>query len=391
MSSSHSVLSNILAPLFLVLATFTVLFTALPFAEALQVSPASYTVIDTQMDHSYAVQVTNDQTYPVRVTFQAEDDAVQLRLPAQLELSAGETRSVVFGVQAAQVEPGYHETRVLIESRAEGEATVRASAAVAHVVRVRIPLEGTHLEASLHFSAASVGEPILFTVPLENIGTQRVDVAHVTLTINGELLEAPAMSLLPGERKNIVVSWTPPEARTYPLLVQVEYGEQSISLDSEVVVGHLSARIVGAKPGAFALGELFGITVLVNNEWGAVLPVHVVAKIAQGSIIHSGESTTVLAPAASTVQIPVYLASNDLKPGLANISLEAHYGQRVSTEEYEAVVSISSIKLLGEGVESESETSWNLQVSRTYIALVLALIVVAACAIYIRKHYKRRS
>lgn len=353
---------------------------------ALQVSPASYRLSTSPQEQSYALSVTNDAPTAVLVKFVIEGEfADDISLPASVEIPAGESRSVVVSVAYKQRQPGYLESRILVEAKPLSLGTVTATAAVAHVMRLQTPLAGKHLDASLQFSAASVGQEVLFTIPVRNIGSEPIDAVRLELTVADETLQTTAQPLSVGEERNIVLSWTPQQTGEYPLSATVFYDGKKTEVSGSVTVGVLAAHIVGVEPGVFRLGDLFSLGVLVENEWGAVLPLRASAIMSQNSMVVRGESTTVLAGGGSTVRVPVFLPSAGLKPGEANLTVAVQYAQQQVEHNYTAIIGLDSLRLvsISQSDSSSTKQSWLV------LTVLLGVCLFAYGIIYLKKHHGR--
>jgi len=321
-----------------ILLTATLLFLlVLPAAAALQVSPATKSVVlSNGTDTSYALRIINDQHANLSVSIAAEGELASdvALVPSSFALPAGQAeRSVTVNVAVpatAGLAPGDHPVSLRVSALpAGGGGQFGSGIALVHTLVLLKPYEGAYLAGTLRAEGAG---PVAFTLSLSNKG-HAPTVADGTLAIDGPeglsgsvpLGNAALAGLSDGK---LAGSWAPGALAPghYAADATVSYddpvrGAVSASFPSSFVVGHPVAGFAAFRPRLVA-GAIARLDLPVTLDWDVPIDAYADVTLLDAenrSVAETTTSTETLDP-ATTVRLSAFLKTSAAS---GNYSLQA--------------------------------------------------------------------
>jgi hypothetical protein len=310
-------------------AYLLLLLMCMPASLALMVSPASHNVWHHQGSDNYTLTLINDDGRDSAVIiFTTGPD--EITVPTNITLAAGETKSIPVGiVMPRSTLPGVRESTVIIQSLPQSNGMVGAAVAVAHVVRIRTPSQGSFVEAQIMTATASVARPTPITVSLTNVGTETIRSARAQVLILplNQTLSSAMIALAPGETKDVQLDWIPAQTGSYELQATIFYDGKEDTISQSIIVGNLSISVGTPEFGDFRIGEVFRVRLNLTNEWGAPLHTTVNLQLSQNGVTYTDSRAVAMQPGIAT-SFDGFIDTANMSIGKAQLIVQLRYADK---------------------------------------------------------------
>ncbi|MDI6738277.1 MAG: hypothetical protein QME12_07245, partial [Nanoarchaeota archaeon] len=320
----------------------------LPLASALGVSPARRT-IDFQQgaEHEMGFDIINDQQKDIKVILSIEGDAkgADIFMKGQIiEIKENEPRKHVdykLKLPKQFDTPGTKEIRISItempDEKSDKPISVGAMIGVITQVRIRVPAEGKYLSIEgMEVSEGSPGEYITFLLPVNSLGTERINKAKANITILGPTNEPIATvqtqeeSLEPMKRTILKAVWPANvNAGKYFAVAEVSYDEKKAKAEKVFNVGDAGIEILGIDTKAFQLGGIAKLDVKLRSTWNEILTVFgelFIKDTNMDQVAHVKTPTGNLEPGKEQT-LTAYWDTAGVEEGKYYIALRVNYGE----------------------------------------------------------------
>ena len=344
----------------------------------------------TEAKGEFSVVNTENTDMEVVILVQGEFNQSVSLSEVSFKLGAKEqAKSVSYTLKMpSTLSPGNHRTEIvavqLPKKLPNGDAFVGSSVGVATQLDIFVPYPGKYAEASL--SVLGESGKLTFVAPVYSRGKNDLAKVYMIVDIYGALNEkiasvhSESVSVLSGERKDVVASW---EANVtsgnYRAVATIVYDEETLSIEKEFSVGIPKISLENVEVNDFSLGGIAKFEYLVDNQWSQPLT-DVYAQMLiyneKGEAIADFKSQTYnLEPLKKSVMV-AFWDSAGARVGEYTSSVILHFAKQSLQHEFKLKVSEDNIEVIGAGyVISQAKTGGNN--SLTVILIVVIAVLVA--------------
>jgi hypothetical protein len=240
------------------------------------------------------------------------------------------------------------------------EAFVGATVGVATQIYVNVPYPGKYAESALNIIGPEADGKITFVMPVLSRG--KLDLVRVrgsvdiftSLNEKIETLNTNEVSILSGERDEIVVEWDTSSVAPgpYRAVATVIYDEDTLTLEKDFNVGKKILEVQQIEVNDFSLGEIAKFELLVENKWSEVISgAYAQMQIFNddGEVMADFKSATYDISPLEKVLMVAFWDSGGVSTGKYDSSLFLRYGGQSAQQDLQLDVSENEINIIGVG------------------------------------------
>lgn len=288
--------------------------------------------------------------------------------------------------------PGEHTLKLIVRQfppDAEiGEgATVSANLAVISQIIVKVPYPGKYAEGRLFVTGSEIdGQPVKFTVNIQNFGTEDIADAHAKIEIFspswekiGEV-ETKSIAIKSKEESKVEAQWvTDVEKGTYRAVATVYFDDNEFKLEQLFDLGTFMIDVSDISVKQFRLGDVAKFDIILFNSWNTEIKdvyVDMMVEDSNGKSMTESKTAAVDIPAHQGEQLEAYWYTEGVAPGIYKVKLIVHYAGKITQKEYDFEVSTNSITQLGvTGQAITAEKKEEITSQGVIILLILIVLV----------------
>ncbi len=306
----------------------------LPMAGAIGIAPSrSEHIVSHGATLDIRFKVLNEGGSPLKAVLSADGPLAEHITFAKSTVSfrQGETEKWVSAglVVPPALEPGSHESRIIVRAAPVGEGTFSVSLGVGHTLTVFVEYPDEYLEYDHQIYDLNPGKKGLLELWLTNRGALPVD-AEVEMQAGlldggqiGDSFSQSALVPVRGEHR-AQFFWAPPSFGDYLLEGSVSYAETTDTFSIPFRVGKPRLVPVSVELREVPLGEILPLTLNVISNWnlemeGAYAEVWLLDG--ERTILETLSQSEDIRPARE-VEFPIYIDTTGLAYGLYTLKLE---------------------------------------------------------------------
>ena len=332
-----------------------------PTAFSLGITPGRTTIDFTpNADREFNFKVINNEyrDLSVMLLVQGElEDTITLHQEIITFTSEEYSKSFTFDINLpAKLEtPGIHEASIIaveLPEDYEGQTSVRATAAVAMQLRVKVPYPGKYLEAKLDIETKD--NKTLFFVSASNLGTDNIQRAKATIDIydpeNKKVatVETTERSIRSKQRVDLVGSAALTKG-AYKAVMNLTYDEHSLIQEKEFKIGDLWIDVREIFVRNFRLGEIAKFNILVESVWNELIQdvyAQLIMKTKDDDIVADIKSPSFdIKPNERTTTF-AYWDTEDIGEGVYYGKVILHYEGKTTEKALRTYVSLDGIEVI---------------------------------------------
>ncbi len=334
-----------------------------------------------------------DANFVVLTQGELKDNIYSVSLPEgifKMTSADGEKNLEYVLKMPASLSPGPHKSEIVVmqlpgQWKGEGETSVEATVGVAAQVNVFVPYPGKYLEASLNAADSEEGG-IVFVIPVVSRG--KLDIVRVKAIIDiynlnekVDTIESEEISILSGERKEIVVKWKSDFLPgTYKAAATILYDEETLKLEKEFNIGDKILDLVDVKVNDFSLGGIAKFELLIESKWSELIKdayLQMLVYNKEGEVMADFKSATYDVKSLEKTLMVAFWDTDGVREGVYDSSVILNYDRKSAQKDFKLDVSENEIKVIGLGyVISEAG-------GKKTNSLVVILVVVIAILVLI--------
>lgn len=240
-------------------------FLALPFAEALGVTPGIHRITFVPLEqYAHSFTLTNSAATPLTLSLLTEGGlAPYLTLPSTLTIQPHSSTHVPYTLNLpASLAPGFHDTSILITEQqpaSDGQTSVDVALGVFTTIRVFVPYPEAYPVADVTFQE----DVSQLKIHVENLGTQDIKDAYATVNIGSETLVTSTTDIPGTERRDLLVTLAPEHTGTYRAYITLHYDGKELSFERSITTSALQQDLLpDASPQGSSLAQPIGTSLL---------------------------------------------------------------------------------------------------------------------------------
>tara|TARA_Y100000310_G_C20700537_1_gene829402 strand:+ start:3093 stop:4325 length:1233 start_codon:yes stop_codon:yes gene_type:complete len=359
--------------------------------------------------YNYEFTVVNDLESPMRVSVDVSGslaDYVTLN-NVLLDFAQGEReKKVTYKINPPKnlLEPGNNDIGFILTELPSDDKTgtfVGARLSLITIARIIFPYPGKYIEANLDIFEGDSGGTVVFVVPVNSLGDDRINDARGTIEIYGpankvvDIFDTSHVSLEAGQRKELMAIWSAMvEPGDYYAEVVVSYDGKKAQVKKDFIVGGTKIGVRDVSISDFKLGEIAKFEIVLRNLWNdAVDGVYAELQVydSDGSLIGEFKTPTEDLKARDDKTFLGYWDTAGVENGKYKAKLLVHYGDKTIERIVDTTISPSGIKArmrsTGRAVAiSGFNYTFN---SAMMIALFVLIIINILWFIYFGRKHKR--
>ncbi len=369
----------------------------LPLAAALGVSPARRTIdFEPNAQHTLSFDIINDQHKDVKVLLSIDGDAKDAKVKLKEQVitlkEEDDKKHIEYELKLPNSfeTPGTKELRISItelpDEKSDKPITVGAMVGVITQVRIKVPAEGKYLQIEgIEVSEGSPGEYISFILPVNSLGTEKINKAKANITILGPTNEPIAVvqtqeeSLEPMKRTILKAVWPANvNAGKYFAVAEVSYDGKKARAEKIFNVGQTGIEILGIDTKAFQLGGIAKLDVRMRSAWNEVLTVfgELFIKDTNMDLVAQVKTPTGDLEPGKEQTLTAYWDTAGVEEGKYYITLRVNYGENKYIEkQFESVLSLNGLTISPLGMTGKAITAGSSN-KGLMVALIVVLIVI---------------
>lgn len=383
------------------------------YASALGVTPARK-IVDYEPGRTETITLTilNNENKEMKTMLYPDGKFSELTdlKPTLITLKANEpSKQFTFSLNMPAegvLKPGMNEIKINVlefpgNFNPENQAQVSASIELIFQLRINVPYPGKYAEADMFITAGNINEPVDFTIPIYNFGSEDINEISGAIEILGPTNERIAMIATnnislkaKAEGKIVARLYTKLNAGNYHAIARIDYDGKRIKLEKNFNVGELTIDITGIEVNDFTLGTIAKLDILLYSQWNQkISDVYgdLEIKDKNGNILTRFKTASTDIEAKSKGMIEGYWNTENVDPGTYDINIMLNYAGKVTEKIMELQVGFNSIRagMIPTGRIIGEEDSFVKQNS-VLILLVLVLIIInIGWFIYFSRRRKR--
>jgi len=326
--------------------------------------------------------------------------------PTVITLGAKEpSKDFTFNFKATgQLNPGMNELKIMVKELPEGygekdAAKITATMELIHQLRINVPYPGKYAESDVYITSNDAEKPVLFTIPIFNMGKERIGKAKATIEIfdvNGNsiaVIETNEISLESGKEGKVVAELSQKLGRgRYNAKIHLAYDDNVIDMEKEFFVGVPLINVNGVTVDSnFRLGNIARFSMLLENMWNqGIEGIFSDIRITDSNNREMTRFKTASADidANSIGVVDAYWDTKDVDPGVYRMSIALHYLNLVNEKVYDMDVGFDSIKMREYGGTGAVVAARGSGADKNIIlgtALFILVVMNIAIILYFRK------
>jgi len=284
-------------------------------------------------------------------------------------------------------EPGDHEIQIIALEIPKGgnkNNFIGATAAVATLLKIRVPYPGKYAKIELAISDAQVGDVVTFVVPIWNFGTDDIIRAKASIDILGPTNEKIA-TITTGEtgirsknKDELVATWNADvNPGKYFAVATLTYDGKLARAEKIFTVGNLFVDIIEITVKEFNLGEVAKFNFLVENKWNEIVE-NVVPEIRitdkNNNEIANFKGAGENIDALSKGELNAFWDTEGVKEGIYDGKAILYYAGRTTEKQLKTDISLNgiSVSFLGQTAQVVRGTG----IGRNSILAVLVIVLI---------------
>lgn len=366
----------------------------LPSVLAVGVAPASSehrSLIDNTFE--YRFKVLNPDGEPAVATLSVEGNlAPYIALSEQqVQFRKGETEHwVTAGLTVSeQLQPGLHESRILVSSAPTLTGTFTATLQVPYRLSLFVDYPDFYVKADVLIPGFEVGKEGVFELQARNKGKNPVDAGidaevRVPGTTAAEALPSPGLSLAVGQYSTISLPWTPEWPGDYEFNAEISYASRTTNLSSPFMVGTPLLTPESAEIRRVALGEVLPITLGITSNWNVPIEaVHAWVEVWQNeTLLLQTRTVSEDIPPRGQIGLPIYIETAGLEYGTYRMEMDLVSDRTRSHYAFELALSPKEIALTPTGfVITVKQITLSERLGQQW-AFALAAVVLVAFVVF---------
>lgn len=332
-----------------------------PTALSLGITPGRTTIdFEPNANREFNFKVINNEYRDLTVMLLVQGelkDTITLHKEIITFTSEEYSKSFTFNINLPeQLEtPGIHEAKIIaveLPEDYEGQTSVRAIAAVAMQLRVKVPYPGKYLEAKLDIETKD--NKTLFFVSASNLGTDSIKRAKATIDIydpeNKKVatVETTERSIRSKQRVDLVGS-TSLTKGAYKAVMNLTYDEHSLTQEKEFKIGDLWIDVKEIFVKNFRLGEIAKFNILVESVWNELIQdvyAQLIMKTKDDDIVADIKSPSFdINPNERTTTF-AYWDTESVREGVYYGKIILHYEGKTTEKALRTYVSLDGIEVI---------------------------------------------
>lgn len=376
---------------------------------ALGITPARTTLdFKESLKVNVDFEVINSGNKNMNVVFSVQgelSDYIKLPIKEASFLASDRSKTFTYEINLPEeLSPGLHTAEVFIMEIPSGQdigaTQVLATLAVVTQLHIYVPYPGKYANAKMVVYNANQGEDILFVFPVVSAG--EFDLTSVRANVEifnnmGEKIDSfttPTMSVLSGEKKEIVYKWKADvPIGNYRAVAGLVYDEGLINLEEFFTVGSKELELKEITAKGFRLGEIAKLEMLVENKWSEPISgVYIETKIKndKGNIMSVFQSPSQNIDALSKQFFASYWDTAGVRVGTYETEVSINYADKSSKNNLKFRVDENELTILGLGyvISTDKGGGTDTIIVVLIIAIVLLILINLLWFFLFRKRLK---
>ncbi len=277
----------------------------------------------------------------------------------ELEPNDQETFYATIKLTGANYTPGDHVVLVgaveQIETNKLGNMNVAAVTGVESQVYVRVPYPGKYISASMDIGDMAVGQPVLFTINVNSLGSDYIDSieAHIDLfDPKGDKvasLTSTKEDLNPKESKDLFAEWMPSDVSPgiYLAVATVYYDGKSVKTETNFRLGDMIVEIADVTTEALG-SSIVRFEITAQSKWNdAIKNVYATVNISDSGKNPIATITTppVTIPRWSQEKLETFLKTDNIDEGMYDATVILYYEGNTTKRDLQFQVSKTKNKI----------------------------------------------
>lgn len=389
----------------LIFALMAVLLSA--SVAAIGVTPGRTTIDFTaNAKQTLGFDIINDQQKDINVILTIDGDAkgAEVILKKQIiALKAAEDRiHVEYDLKLPKEfeTPGTKELRISItempDEKSDKPITVGAMVGVITQVRIKVPEQGKYLKIEdIEVSEGQAGEYVTFLVPVNNLGTEKINKVRANITILGPTNEPIATvqtqeePLEPMKRTMLKAVWPANvNAGKYFAVAYVAYDEKTARAEKIFNVGKASIEILGIDTKNFQLGGIAKMDVKLKSNWNEMLEIFAelfIKNTEMDQIANVKTPTDDLEP-GKDMTLTAYWDTQGVEEGKYYVTLRVNYGGKEYIEkQFEAYLTLNGMSITPLGMTGKVTAAGSSNKGLMVALIVILIVINAGWFIFMRR------
>ncbi|MCM2325577.1 MAG: hypothetical protein NDI94_03885 [Candidatus Woesearchaeota archaeon] len=277
---------------------------------------------------------------------------------------------------------------------------VTTNLGVVYKLKVNVPYPGKYLQGMMFIEGSNPDENILFTLSLNNLGTDKLTDIKGTVVIrdpsgNGvSQIVTSTASLESKEKGKITGIWLPKERGRYIAQAVISYNDEVLLIEKELEIGEAQITVKDLRTVKFKLGDIAKLDILLENNWNEDIT-NILTKTViydeSSNIISDFSSSPVDINKESTKEVPSYWETQEVEPGNYVINIMLEYLGKRNEKSYEVSVDEDSFIVLngatGNVVQSEKE-DFNMI---PFLSIIAIIAIITLGIKFIPKTIKKKT
>jgi P pilus assembly chaperone PapD len=378
-----------------------------PAVLSIGITPGRTTIDFNPNDHrEFSFRVINSEYKEMTVALSVEGELKDyIKLPENVVTFTSEeySKQLTFKVNLPDDigSPGIHEAKIIaveLPKNQEGKTSVRAIAAVATQVRVKVPYPGKYIEANLE--VASQDNKTVFFVTLSNLGTDDIKRAKASIDVIDPLnktivtVETTESSIRSKQRVDIAGSTTVLKPGAYKAVMHITYDEESLTQEKNFEIGNIWIDVREIFVRNFRLGDIAKFNILVESMWNELIEdvyAQLVMQTKDEDIVADVKSASFDIDPEERKTVFAYWDTEDVQEGQYYGKIVLHYEGRTTEKSLRTYVKLDGIEVLditAAAVRLEPGKGVDKQAVLTILVLIVIMSNIAWFVYFKRKQGK---
>ena len=277
------------------------------------------------------------------------------------------------------LKPGIHRTGVIVQQEIPKNISqgLVAVIGVEYVIYVIVPFPGKYIDSSLQVQNANVGQPIIFTVILTNLGSETIKDTNILLTIYDKdnkiiaNLSDSQQDIKQYDRVEKIFDW--PTGNNpfgfYTTLMNLTYDSIKDSKSINFRIGDILIDITNITGTTIKTGKIGKVSIKSESQYNDNIN-NVYAQIEADNKIW--KSSTINFVPFGVNDLEIFLDTQDIKTGVYDAKAKLFYADKISEKDFKLTV----------------KKNFFQNSALLYISLIAVLIIIVIVA-YVLKNKKK--
>ncbi len=287
-----------------------------------------------------------------------------------------------------------------IPDKSSGDTKITANTELVSLLKVMSPIGDKYVEGKLFVPGMETGKTANIVVEVHNLGNKRIESAIAVIDIltpfgdKGAILKSDPVSLMPKEKKSIIIPWTPTLGNgIYDARLTLIYDELNSIDTKRFSIGTPTISINDLSVGNFKLGGIAKFDLLLESHWNQLIPdAYAVMDIygKDGTIYTTFKTSEVDIDAFGKQSVAAYWDTTKVITGKYDMDITLNYLGKTTEDRREITVSIESIGISSTGlvVQGGENPGMSPNTTNTMLMVIILLLITIIIIILFKKKKK---